>query len=165
MGNKNIIRIEQWQCLICRKLYHSRDEAIKCANQKFEPSFKVGDIVTCGGKRFGWFDGDERWVLNYDSKKCRIEAIGKVSGHVLIDHRGEDWLQFVYVITAVDNCEYDPHRVRYHLFTRAMSGRQGHNAGHTYDEYHVKPVLLPNPPQYLKYSSRGLLRRKTETLL
>jgi len=93
------------------------------------PLVAVGDIVLAKGG-FGWFDGDSAWVSNPAAKKRKVNGRCPVTGD------GNCFglcccFRFYYVVTLIDR---DPdiggrHRLRYHLWTKAMTGKQGYECG------------------------------------
>lgn len=152
-------------CEGCEQKFDTAKAALACENrEKPKVAFKVGDIVTVG-KTFGWFDGDPEWIVNkrllgharaeaYDKSKCR--------------HPGTNCFdtcccyQFYYVVTAID---MDGHRTRYHLRTKAMTGKQGYKGGWTYDVHHYTPKRVTrNIPEAVKLAATKM-RGKMETLL
>ena len=131
-----IERVVRYRCT-CGEEYLSREEAESCLATERGPSFAVGDVVLAGRFRFGWFDGDERWIA-----ERRIADRKTASG---------EEFSFYYVVTHVDRDEAPypqlRHRPRYHLATRAMAGRNGYASGYTFDEHHLTPLKVENPPK------------------
>ena len=140
--------ITKYQCEICKKIYDTQIEADACeAHGPPTTKLKVGDIVKTG-TAYGWFDGQRNWVI----------------GQKTPDPDNNRLIGFYYVITAIDVDLQDGHRVRYHLFTKAMTGKQGHDQGYTYDE-HYKPIKVRNPPKAVVDSSKALIGKKSEWLM
>lgn len=118
--------IERYVCEICAKDYATPEEAAKCERRgRMRQRFKVGAIVTAGAG-FGWFDGDKRWVSNPGALKR-----GKKRSY---EHKRLNCMsacctyRFYYVVSAVERPREDPHGIRYHLFTGAMTGNDGYQA-------------------------------------
>lgn len=132
-------------CLICGKQYGSEREAVICETQPVDPRLvQVGDIVT-GQQIFGWFDGDEAWVVDPNAKKGDIA--------------------FYYVVTHIDGDDQDPHRVRYHLFTKAMTGKQGYRSGYTFNRHHISIKKAAKWPSNVERDSKDLIGQKSDRLL
>lgn len=163
--------ITTYACEICGTVYEDRKKAEACEAQgRPEPSVSVGDIVFAKGG-FGWFDGDEAWVSN-------LKKLGRGSPGALPGRRREPHgncfgdccnYRFYYVVTAIDpdqdSYSRKEHRLRYHLFTKAMTGQMGHRSGYTYDIHHVKPQLASHPPAAVVEGSKDLLGQKAGDLL
>ena len=139
--------IQLYECLVCKKRYDNLAEAEKCMSIKDEQLFIVGDIVELK-YGFGWFDGDVRWVINPDVDMTK-HGFGKDCS-----------MGFYYVITYI---ELDGHRVRYHAMTKAMSGRQGHVGGYTYNNGHYTPKLI-DAPEFVKHDSKSLIGKRIDYL-
>ena len=132
-----IERVVRHRCT-CGEEYLSREEAESCLATECGPRFAVGDVVTAGGFRFGWFDGDERWIA---ARKPGRGLAGEV-------------FSFFYVVAFVDRGDSvswgtgrGRHRNRYHLATLAMTNRDGYGGGYTFDEFHITPEKVENPPE------------------
>lgn len=137
--------IVTYACQICDLTYRTEQEAVICETQMPDKRIlEVGDIVSCPG-RFGWFDGDIAWVVNPDGKK------------------GD--LAFYYVVTHIDGDEDNAHRTRYHLFTNAMTGKQGYKSGYTFNVGHITPRKAVNPPANVVKDSKDLIGKKAKHLL
>lgn len=152
--------ITTYPCPICGVEYETKEEAEKCYAKGFKPKFKVGDIVfaTAG---FGWYDGKKTWVSNPTVKFRGNPEHGNCFGACCT-------YQFYYVVTLIDKSEYsydDSHRVRYHLYTMAMSGKQGHTEGWTFDDRHLTPVKTKKPPASVIKDSKKLIGKKASWLL
>lgn len=148
-------------CEGCKEQYDSEDEAKRC--EAIDPGprlVEVGDIVTAHSG-FGWYDGDSRWIRNPDvlvnGKRRATCPNGDGNCFSMCCTYG-----FFYVVIAID---IHDHRVRYHLATRAMNGKQGYRTGYTYNECHIIPKKVKNPPEFLRRSGRGLIGKKTTILL
>lgn len=136
-----------YACQICGKVYRTEAEAVVCETRlKDEPLAKVGDIVIAGGGRFGWFDGDKRWTRR-----------GK--GGIRND------ISLLYVVTHMDGDSREPHRLRYHLFTKAMKPDSGYHHGHTYNNGHYTPHKIQKPSPFLVRDSRDLIGLKTDVII
>jgi len=155
--SKEIIKVVRWKCSLCGEEYEEPEDAAECFLQGFNPSVQVGDIVVARAG-FGWFDGDERWISNPKAREARNPEHGNCFANCCT-------YQFYYVVTVIDQDAHDGHRAQYHLFTRAMSGKQGYAGGWTYDEDHWKPVKVMNPPKAVVESSKELIGRKATYLL
>ena len=113
-----------FRCPTCKSDYDTLKGAEACMAQGVDqPIVKVGDIVTTD-YGYGWFDGDIRWVVN---PKVRAAPGPLPSPPVrpCPKKRGNCFdscctMGFYYVVTAID---HSGHRTRYHLFTKAMTGR------------------------------------------
>lgn len=132
-------------CQICGKQYLTEQDAIICETRPASPRLvEVGDIVI-GQPVFGWFDGDPAWVSNPQAKNGDIA--------------------FYYVVTRVDGDDQNPHRVRYHLFTKAMTGKEGYRCGFTFNEGHISIRKVSAPAALLVADSKDLIGRQAEHLL
>jgi len=147
---------KRWVCPICENEDRTREEAARCtAKGKEKPIVKVGDIVlTRAG--FGWFDGSRDWVKNPDVEKHpeHGNCFGECCTHT-----------FYYVVTAIDDYEGDSHRIRYHLLTAAMSGKQGYRQGWTTVDGHYKPRRVKDPPEKVLAESKAFIGSKADYLL
>jgi hypothetical protein len=149
-----------YACDICGEKYRTNEEAVACEARGFEPKFKVGQIVT-SKQGFGWYDGDKSWIVNPDitlrPEKCpngNRNCFECCCTYV-----------FYYVITFIDGDEREGHKPRYHLRTKAMTGKQGYSEGWTFDEGHYKPMLVRNPPKIVVEQSKELLGKPSGYLL
>jgi hypothetical protein len=102
-------------CPVCLSMHRTEAGARLCAESTPEPVAKVGDVILMY-PRYGWFDGDKRWVE-------------KNTG---VDHNGMPLLAFWYVITAID---HEEHRVRYHVDSRAIKSQRV--GGYTFTDGHL----------------------------
>lgn len=144
-------RNESFICSRCIRAYPTLNEAIACEAVPFSPKFQVGDVVTCRAG-FGWFDGEASWVV----EPKRDEDHGNCFG-------GCCTKSFYYVVTAIDGDPNQLHRVRYHVFTQAMSEQSGYRSGYTFDEGHWTPKLVEPRPSL--HGIAELLGLKAEHLL
>lgn len=107
--------ILHYACSICGTIYKTEQEAVHCESKgREEPKFNVGEFITVDQEdygTFGWYDGDPNWVTS------------KPRG--LHPHDGPQY-SLIYVITAIT--QYG-HRLKYHLATKGMSGKQGYRSG------------------------------------
>lgn len=150
--------ITYFQCSYCKQQYANKQQAIDCEKQPIEkPCVEVGQIVEmCFG--YGWFDGDKRWVINLDKKNApRITEHGNCFDRCCT-------MGFYYVVTAIEKDKIDPHRLKYHVFTKAMTGKQGHEGGYTYFDRHVTPSPIFSAPEFVKKDSKSLIGKKSEWL-
>jgi len=122
--------IEKFVCPICHTQYDIKAEAQACLDRSVEKtSLTLGDIVEVK-YGYGWFDGDKKWVINPDVDMSKHGFSKDCS------------MGFYYVITHI---EPDKHRLRFHVFTKAMTGTQGHREGYTYLRGHYTPVKIDAP--------------------
>jgi hypothetical protein len=154
--------ITTFKCPICGTVYDKKEDAEKCLSKGTEkPIFRIGDIVTIG-KDYGWFDGDERWVVEPEIAKDWIAKNRPMPNFKSIMH-------FYYVVSAIDVDDSDYaktiHRARYHLKTKAMTGEQGHIGGFTFGKGHYTPKKVENPPECVVKDSKDLIGKKSEYLL
>lgn len=124
------VPVEKWKCPYCANVYDTKAEAQRCIRDALahQPRFAVGEVVRVP-RGFGWFDGATEWVAG---------SAGKF--------HGQDMHAFYYVVVHVDNDPHEPHRPRYHLATRAMSGARGYRMGYTFDQHHITPERLATQP-------------------
>ncbi len=156
-------RIEQHSCDICGTVYDTLEEAQKCeAKGLRKPSVQVGDIVF-GTAGFGWYDGDRGWISNPDVP-VRQKPCPNGDGNCFSECCT---YRFYYVVTAIDlddSGHLDSlHDRRYHLFTRAMT--KGYRCGYTFDQHHVKPKKVADPPLDVVETSKALIGQKALALL
>lgn len=150
----------EYECDGCGERYDSEKKARKCERKPTRDlivGVKVGSIV----KRypsFGWFDGDPRWVVNLKEVMGRDDIVVRQPCKESIDK----CFAFYYVVTAIDVHE---HRWRYHLETRAMSGKQGYRNGYTFGKHHITPDIVENPPAIVVEDAVSLLGHKSKYLL
>lgn len=131
---------ELFQCEKCGKVYGQRHMAVNCEEQPPEDvRLKVGDIVRTG--HFGWFDGDKRWVVNPEVEGDHMRACPNGNNNCM---EPCCCMQFYYVVTAIEEVS---HRMRYHLFTKAMTGVGGYRGGYTHYGTHIWPEEVDNPPE------------------
>ncbi len=144
-------------CPLCKTNYSTNIEAKKCLDKGFSPTCKVGDVVFAKSG-YSWFDDDVKWVSNPNVK--RIADHGNCFGECCT-------MQFYYVITKIDMESGSSHRPRYHLFTKAMTGKDGnvgHRCGFVFGT-HFPPQVIKKPPRYVEEDSRKLLGKAAEWLL
>ncbi len=165
--------VTRWACNECRAQYDNENEARACENRPLQPPIvAAGDIVTVKAG-FGWFDGDRSWVLNADAVDPK-KIGGETPLRLLYPKRkcpnGDGncfgdccTFVFLYVVTHIS---LDPgtHRVRYHLVTPAMSGRQGYRVGWTCYPGHHLPVRA-NVPAAIVREGAALIGTVAEHLL
>lgn len=148
-----------YKCEICRTEYPTEKECFECENQPLDkPTVSVGDIVTLA-YGFSWYDGDKNWVINPENEYGRNEECPNGHGNCFSECCT---MGFYYVVTAIKNHE---HRVQYHVFTKAMTGKNGHHGGYIYDERHINPKLVKNPPKKVVASSKDLIGKESSFLL
>lgn len=137
--------IKMWRCETCGTDYTDPVAAEACEALGFKPSFEVGQIVTCRSG-FGWYDGMRSWVTNPDAGNGEPCPVGNSN---CFDECCT--YSFYYVVTYVDGdqgvgCDMSAlHRPRYHLATNAM--QTGYRIGYTFDDGHLRPVVVENPPR------------------
>lgn len=167
--------ITLYRCGGCHKDYNSQYTAVACCLPPLKPTVGVGDIVVPRAG-FGWFDGDPRWISNKHRFRNLQSSTGgkplspKCKRYACPEGQGNCFgpcctLQFYYVVTVVDRDPRDPTRPRHHLYTKAMSGKQGYRHGWTYDEHHCTPVKVPKPPAFVVGDSKDLLGVPAKYLL
>jgi hypothetical protein len=154
-----------YQCEVCKELYKTEEKALACERQKFMPRLEVGDIVLARSG-FGWFDGDQKWIQNFH-KLGMYTNPGEMPGK---ENHGNCFREcctyvFFYVVTAIDHDTRDPHRVRYHLATKAMSASTGYLDGYTFDEGHYRPRKVRKPPEFIVEDSKDLIGLESDSLL
>ena len=149
----------RYLCETCGREYKKPEDAMKCEAVKETPVVKVGDIVTLKNG-FGWYDGDDRWVIN-------PEREGKKTKHK--DNRNCFdsccTMGFYYVVTAITPDPRDKHRLQYHCFTNAMTGKNGYHEGYTYVGTHYTPKKVTRPPRFVVKDSQKLIGKLSEYLL
>lgn len=149
-----------YQCDLCRRVYETAAEAKACEARGVDASIvRVGDIVFvyhC----FGWYDGEASWVSNPDVFLKRNGAkCPKGSSNCFGSCCN---FRFYYVVTAID---FEGHRTRYHLVTLAMTGKNGHRGGYTFNAGHFVPEKVKNPPAVVVETAKKLIGQKRENLL
>lgn len=143
-----IVEKHIFKCPGCGNEYEEKQQAINCMNRSDEPIVNVGDIVELK-YGFGWFDGDKRWVINPDVDMSKHGFGSDCS------------MGFYYVVTHIDQ---ENHRARYHVATKAMTGKQGHRRWFTYNTGHYRPKLI-DAPDFVKEDSKSLIGEKANYLL
>jgi len=161
-------------CGVCETEYPTLAEAEECEARakRMSPRFKVGDVVT-GRSGFGWFNGDPAWISNPEVAAGGKPEPGGVSTKGSQPGHGNCFgdcctYSFFYVVTAIDEDTHQtslPHRVRYHVATKAMSGTEGYRNGYTFDDGHVTLTKVSNPPDAVVKGLADLIGEKSETLL
>jgi len=150
-----------YECPICGSVYKHRDSAEMCAAQPRpdDGGIKPGDIVYCAAG-FGWYDGDPAWISNPDVlddgkrravcpngdgncfSSCCTYRFYYVVGVVEIEHGSYP----LYILgTSKSDEEITQHRIRYHVFTKAM--KEMYSSGYTHDCGHIRPVLVKPQPK------------------
>ena len=166
------LEVEQvvlFRCPICKAQYANEEAAEKCLAKGVDaPIVKVGDIVNMG-YGYGWFDGDIRWVMN---PNVRMNPGPKPSPpkKPCPKKKGSCFdscctMGFYYVVTAIDCCTEDPHRTRYHVFTKAMTGGMRPKGVYTFGEGSGAPQLIKKPSPFVIKDSKGLIGQKGEYLI
>lgn len=163
-----------YACGICEREFDSPEKASACeARGVDKPIVQVGDIVFLKAG-YGWYDGDEAWVSNPETR-MNMNGTG-LSAHAVpapkpCPKRESNCFsdcctfKFYYVITAIDQDDRDPHRTRYHAETLAMTGKQGHRGpGYTYNQHHMTPELVKQPPPEVVKQSKALIGHKAKYL-
>ena len=161
--------IVRYACDICGEEYGTMHAAQRCeAHGLPTPTIAVGDIVLLRDG-FGWFDGDPIWVSNLAQLGRNDDEPWNLPGRDK-SHDGSCFseccmYQFYYVVTAIDRDDCNRHRLRYHVWTKAMTGTQGYAEGWTYDQDHIKPRLVNRPPKAIVNGSKNLVGRLATHLL
>lgn len=166
--------VKSYRCPICRSTYDLKKDAEKCLAQgKDDPVAKVGDIVTLNYGR-GWYDGDRKWVVNPElgnDKDPTIPSWKKKDERVKKNHPEDSncfdsccTMGFYYVVTKIDYDPRDKHRIRYHVFTKAMQAASGYSNGYTFNSGHYKPCKVENPPLEVLEESKKLIGRTANDL-
>lgn len=147
-------------CSVCGTRYDLHRDAQACADQPTDPErYKVGDIVI-RGYGYKWFNGDRRWIENKSLMKRRgWKDLQRQCTRNRNCMERCCTLGFYYVVTKVDRCPQDRHRVRYHLATGALAPAPGHRAagGFTYNEQHGSLILIRRPPKEVVRLSKAFL--------
>jgi hypothetical protein len=117
-----------WRCKHCRTEYRTPEDALICALQPADKlELKIGDFVTAGDYRFGWYDGDKDWVLENPNPT------------------GWGHFALIYVVTAIGPTgERGRHELKYHLFTKGMT--EDFTCGWTTTRGHYTPKKISPPP-------------------
>ncbi|KKM05074.1 hypothetical protein LCGC14_1757750 [marine sediment metagenome] len=160
--------IEIYGCEVCGNEYRSAAEALECEATEETPLAEVGDIVFAKAG-YGWYDGLKSWVSNaHLPPAAQGRRANPEHGNCFADCCT---YRFYYVVTKIDTDDRDygqigeKHRVRYHLFTLAMTGKQGHRNGFTFAEQHIPPEKVENPPRAVVRGSKKLLGQAARHLL
>jgi hypothetical protein len=141
--------ITLYACEICDQEYETEEDARKCESRgRDEERFTIGDVVVLDRYPFGWYDGDRAWVENFDEVGKRLNCATFCRSCCY---------RFYYVVTAIDRDDRDPHRVRYHLETKAMKDESGYRFGYTFNAGHHTPVKIPRPPAAVESGARVLV--------
>jgi len=166
---KRPLKVERpsiFRCPVCKSDYKTLKGAEMCMAQGVDqPIVKVGDIVITD-YGYGWFDGDIRWVIN--PKVLTVPGpTPSPAARPCPKKKGNCFdscctMGFYYVVTAID---HSGHRTRYHLFTKAMTGKDRPKSGWTYNEGHCRPELVKKPAKFLGKDSADLIGQKAEYLL
>lgn len=140
---------EIYRCPVCGLEYDSREKAEACMKQqKEETDLQVGDIVEAK-YGFGWWDGDEKWIINPEAN-LKIHGFGPKHS-----------LGFYYVITKIEN---ENHRLKFHLFTKAMKPSTGYSQGYTYLNGHYLPKKIKAPKSVIE-DSKDLIGNTANRLI
>ena len=112
LGKTYIIK---YICPTCSKMYDSSLHATECfASTRVDlsiPDLKVGDFVTTRGFHYGWYSGDEKWVLDSKPAVAKASATGNL-------------YRFIHVVTFVGTLQKEPHRIVAWLKTLAVNLNQ-----------------------------------------
>jgi len=163
------LEVEQivlFRCPICKQDYVKEAFARNCLARGLDkPIVKVGDIVSMG-YGYAWFDGDIRWVMNPNvrvnpgpepspaKKLCRGACFGSCCT-----------MGFYYVVTAIDHSTEDPHRTRYHVFTKAMTGKKRPKGAYTFNTESGAPQIIKRPSPFVVKDSKSLIGQKAAYLI
>lgn len=159
--------VERWVCEICNAGYPTEAGARACEVKRANPSYKVGDVIRHGS--FGWANGAKSWIAN---PECDLDRSKHDDGRNCF--RSCCCLEFFYVCTAIDGDSNDPHRLRYHFFTKAMRpmtdevlGSVGHGCGYTFSTGHKKPEPLDpkDAPGHILRAAKRMKGKKAGRLL
>ncbi len=142
-------------CEGCGEQYTDKKDAERCeAKVQTSRVAEVGDIVKAHAG-FGWYDGNAHWVANpkvvLGGHKDHGNCFGRCCSY-----------EFYYVVTTID---VENHRVRYHLETKAMTGKEGHRGGYTFNEDHFTPRKVKRPPERVVKDSYDLIGNTVGYLL
>ncbi len=166
---RRVSAVSKWACGACGAEYPTQAAADECESVPMPtPSVDVGDIVTLRAG-FGWHDGDRRWIANADHvDPNRKGKPGPFTRRICPDGDSNCFsscctFMFYYVVTHIDYVT--GHRVRYHVATLAMTGKEGYHQGYTYDAGHCGPSRVANPPRSVVRSSKPLIGRRAGTLI
>jgi predicted nucleic acid-binding Zn ribbon protein len=171
-------KIERYACESCGTEYRTVAEAAECearAAAAKKTRLEVGDIVFARAG-FGWYDGDREWIANANKvDPQRRGNPGPIQKGKCPNGDGNCFgecctFKFYYVVTHIDEDNFNNearrlHRPRYHLMTKAMTGKQGYGSGYTFDDGHWKPTLAQGVPAAVRLASRALIGEKATTLL
>lgn len=146
-------------CPVCGKGHLEKDYAIECSQRNEQPKHKVGDIV-CMQLGYGWFDGDEKWVIN----KRGYEFHNKPT------------YRFWFVITAITpkrpplafHGDPDAHCIVYHVQTLALrigdEGFSGWTHLVTHKRFYEVEEGIEPPPEVVE-AAKEMLGREFSRLL
>lgn len=162
-------RIVLFRCPICKQQYVKEKFAEDCLAKGVDaPIVKVGDIVNMG-YGYGWFDGDVRWVMN---PEVRVNPGRDPSPPKRPCPKNDGscfdpccTMGFYYVVTAIDFSTEDPHRTRYHVFTKAMTGKNRPKGAYTFGDGSGAPKLIRRPSPFVVKDSKSLIGKKAEHLI
>lgn len=153
----NVKTIMTYQCPICREKYKTKKGAQECLDIGMEkPIASVGDIVELDAG-YGWFDGDKRWIINPSVKLRGIKSHGNCFEKCCT-------YAFYYVITKIEN-DIGRHKLKYHVYTNAMTLASGHSRGFTFTETHITPKIAQNVPKFVIKNSKKLIGKDGKYLL
>ena len=166
------IEIKTYQCPICDEIHSTIEKAEKCIAQGIpEPIVEVGDIVELR-YGFGWFEGKEEWVINPEigEQGDKIDLVKKNHIDVPGDRQTNCFgscctMGFYYVVTKIELDKERGHILKYHIYTKAMTGNKGYREGYTYADTHVKPTKVENPPEFVVEDSKDLIGKEARWLL
>ena len=162
----------RWRCEVCQGEYETEAEAAACESHPLDtPAVQVGDIVTCGSGS-GWYDGSREWIQNADAVDPRRIG-GERPLSALYPERkcpkghGNCFSEccnftFLRAVTLIDH-EPGDHRARYHVETRAMTGKQGYQLGYTFDD-HRRPTRVKASRRVVK-EAQALIGHRASHLL
>jgi hypothetical protein len=140
---------------------------------RFGPNVKVGDIVTLE-KCFGWYNGDAKWIRNYEDHKGRLEKDAhldfKLPRQKCPKGHGNCFdsccnLEFYWVVTAVTKAQ---HRWRIHVASKAVRRYRpaaSHIHGYTYPQGHLTCRVVAKPPRAVVAAGKRLIGMEFDNLL
>ena len=157
----------RYRCSVCQSMYETQGAAEACAAQGIRGmdtghALEVGDVVV-GYPRYGWFDGDPKWVVNPD--KGHIAQFDELANKF----KGSQMHSFYYVVTHIGldpgsfNRAYNGHRLQYWVKTKAMSGTQGYVVGYTTSTHSLMYKPEKEPPKSVLDAAPNMVGWKGET--
>lgn len=163
-----VVPVTVYQCSVCLKRYDKREDAQACVDQPVDlPNYRVGDFVVVK-YGYSWYSGSPKWIINRDLMR---KPHWKARRHACRRNDGNCFdrcctLGFYYVITLIDRSPENPHRIRYHLVTMALTGRyRGGAGGYTYNSGHITLSPARKVPATVIKDSKELLGVETQYIV